>query len=58
MHREMRQISDDPASKKQRKAFDRQRDIVDGGKQFSMNNSVFFDFRDKMTKPKGTNNFL
>lgn len=23
-----------------------------------MNNGVFFDFKERMTKPKGTNNFL
>ena len=49
----------DERKNKERVPFSRQRDIVNGGKVGRMmNNGVFFDFKDKMTKPKGTNNFL
>lgn len=58
MHQEMKQIGkySDERKNKERVPFNRQRDIVSGGRM--MNNGVFFDFKDKMTKPKGTNNFL
>lgn len=48
----------DPNGKKKRVPFDRERDIVNGGSRSSMNNGVFFDFKERMTKPQGTNNFL
>ena len=48
----------DANGNKKRMPFDRQRDIVNGRSREFMNNGVFFDFKDKMTKPKGTSNFL
>lgn len=43
---------------KKRVPFDRERDIVNGRSRQFMNNGVFFDFKERMTKPKSSNNFL
>lgn len=49
----------DERRKNERVPFDRQRDVVNGGKVGRMmNNGVFFDFKDRMTKGKTTNKFL
>ena len=58
MHQEMKELGkySKEGKNKERVGFNRERDIVNGGRM--MNNGVFFDFKDKMTKPKGTNNFL
>ena len=61
MHQEMKELGkySKESKDKERTPFNRERDIVNrgsGGRM--MNNGVFFDFKDKMTKPKGTNNFL
>ena len=58
MHQEMKELGkySKERKNKERVGFNRERDMVNGGRM--MNNGVFFDFKDKMTKPKGTNNFL
>lgn len=48
---------------KLRRPFDRERDIANSQNKFKfdksgMKNGVFFDFKDKMSAPKKTNNFL
>jgi len=48
----------DKDGNKKRVPFDRERDIVNGRSRSFMNNGVFFDFKERMTKPQGTNNFL
>lgn len=57
MHKEMMQErgSEEP---KVRKPFSRQRDILGQGTQSYMSNSTFFDFKNRMSKPKSTNQFL
>ena len=57
MHKELKQgiVPEDP---NKRKPFDRERDIVGSGKLSLMNNSTFFDFKSRMSKPKNTNQFL
>jgi len=40
-----------------RKSFKRQKDITQG-KADIMSNSMFFDFKNKMSKPTKTNQFL
>ena len=44
-----------------RKAFDRERDVVNSRSKMNASNigsGLFFNFKDKMTAPKKTNSFL
>lgn len=44
-----------------RKPFDRERDVVNSRSKLTaenIQNGLFFNFKDKMTAPKKTNNFL
>jgi hypothetical protein len=46
---------------KGRKPFDRERDVLNSRTRFTvenMQNGVFFNFKDRMSAPKKTNNFL
>ena len=48
-------------SEGRRKPFDRERDVVNSRNKMNasnMSNGLFFNFKDKMTAPKKTNNFL
>jgi hypothetical protein len=57
MHKELMQERGEDDSKK-RKPFSRERDVLGQGKQGLMTNSTFFDFKSRMSKPQGTNQFL
>lgn len=46
------------SSNKGRKPFNRERDVLGDGKAGLMSNSMFFDFKNKMSKPSKTNQFL
>jgi len=53
---------EDPSENKSiRKPFNRERDVVNSRNKMNvenLKNGLFFDFKDKMTAPKKTNNFL
>lgn len=57
MHKELRQnmIGQDTS---QRKGFNRERDMNGSGKMSLMQNSAFFDFKSRMSKPQQANQFL
>ena len=58
VHKEIMQAGGHEEPKK-RQPFNRDRDVLGQGRQQPfMQNSTFFDFKNKMSKPQNTNQFL